>query len=108
MKDNQELTSKELNTVKLLNEAIYWDRRFDTQCDMTDDEGKMLNLIIRFKEQLTTTQQALDSAVEALKFYADESNWHSCGMGCNRRPEKDNGELDDGETAEAALASIKE
>lgn len=60
------------------------------------------------ENQVISLQQALDIAVEALKFYADENNWHHCGMGCGIRPEKYNGEPDEGETAQEALASIKE
>lgn len=41
------------------------------------DATKNSDHIQELQEQLTTTQQALDSAVEALKFYANEENYRS-------------------------------
>lgn len=51
---------------------------------------------------LTQTQQALDRAVEALKFYADKENYIGEYGGCSSM------DIDRGDEAKATLASIKE
>lgn len=61
MPDNQGLTSKELD------EAL--DNLADlSHCDLLDIIEAKDNLILNLEEQLTVTQQALNTAVEALRF----------------------------------------
>lgn len=62
-------------------------------------------------EQLTTTQQKLDIAVEALEFYAD--NYRTLQGYDGKRTyyytePNEHVQNDDGKTAKAALANIKE
>lgn len=62
-------------------------------------------------KQFTTTQQALDTAVKALKFYADEKNYYGHPLNPDLNPYDHivtNVEMDEGNVAQAALASIKE
>jgi len=61
--------------------------------------------IIRDLEvQLTQTQQKLDVAVEALKFYADDGNWFSTDTHFHTFTYI--ADEDDGEIAKAALNTI--
>ncbi len=67
---------------------------------LTDSVKKAQEL----EKQLTITQQALDTAVEALKFYADGDNYNREKYGISYSII----EKDYGTKAEAALAAIKE
>ena len=48
-----------------------------------------------------------DQAVEALRFYARENSWKSCGMYMSGRPNPSSAEIDKGNKARATLASIE-
>jgi hypothetical protein len=104
MIDNQELTSKELlEELRTLYKRTQYSN--DDSRVAWSEFPKMVYIIWGMLEdnikQLTTTQQKLDSAVEALKFYADEENYQSAT--CHDFNAIDN---DFGEIAKAALASI--
>lgn len=66
--------------------------------------------LVRLSKQLTANQQALDTAVEALKFYADENSYKEIATFKDGQPYFKSKEvlLDKGQIARAALASIKE
>lgn len=48
-----------------------------------------------------------DQAVKALRFYARENSWKTCGMYMSGRPNPSSAEIDKGNKARQALASIE-
>ena len=73
MTSNRELTSKELLT-EMRVEVV-----------LSHVATMPIPLYYKIKEQLTATQQALDRAVEALKFYAVEDNYQDGVIGSIQR-----------------------